>query len=105
MLKIRYIVRRREISGRRHIVLFCAALACALALLTALTATAGAAGRPSFDAHGSVEQVYATGLKPGAKLTLFDRRGRKVATRKADSLGAVLFRHLLPGGRYHVRLA
>ena len=38
-------------------------------------------------------------------MTLFDRRGRKVATKPADSLGGVLFRKLAPGGGYRVRLA
>jgi predicted acyl esterase len=76
-----------------------------LALLLT-TGHAGAAGlaAPSFEAHGSVEQVYATGLSPGARTTLFDRRGRKVATKNADSLGGVLFRNLAPGGGYRVGL-
>jgi predicted acyl esterase len=65
---------------------------------------ATSASATSFEAHGSVEQVYATGLSPGARMTLFDRRGRKVATKPADSLGGVLFRNLAPGGGYRVRL-
>src|SRR4249919_2832422 len=72
-----------------------------------MTGRAGAASESatSVEAHGSVEQVYATGLGPGARVTLFDRRGRKVATKEADSLGGVLFRKLAPGGGYRVRLA
>ncbi len=46
-----------------------------------------------------------TGLGPKARVALFDRRGRRVATRKADGLGAVLFRKLKPGKGYRVRLA
>jgi predicted acyl esterase len=78
-----------------------------LALLLTGGVNAGAEGRAgsSFEARGSVEQVYATGLSPGARTTLVDRRGRKLATRSADSLGGVLFRRLKPGGGYRVRLA
>ena len=68
---------------------------------------AGAAGRAStsFEAHGSVEQVYATGLRPKARVVLFDRRDRKLARKRADGLGGVLFRNLKPGRGYRVGLA
>ncbi|MDX6590236.1 MAG: hypothetical protein QOI84_1510, partial [Solirubrobacterales bacterium] len=58
------------------------ALGCGLLALLLTSGRAGAAAQaaPPFEAHGSVEQVYATGLSPGARMTLFDRRGRKVAT-------------------------
>jgi predicted acyl esterase len=62
------------------------------------------AGAAPLEAHGSVEQVYATGLKPGARATLLDRRGRKVATKQAGELGGILFRRVAPGGGYRVRL-
>jgi uncharacterized protein len=82
-------------------------LGCGVLVLLAMTGRAGAASESatSFEAHGSVEQVYATGLGPGARMTLFDRRRRKVATKPADSLGGVLFRNVAPGGGYRVRLA
>jgi predicted acyl esterase len=82
----------------------CLALGCALVALLLAAGPAGAA-QPSFDAHGSVEQVYATGVKAGVEVALLDRRGRKVATRKADPLGGVLFRKVAPGKGYRVRLA
>jgi predicted acyl esterase len=83
------------------------ALGCGLLALLLGAGRADAAGRaaPSFEAHGSVEQVYATGLSPGVRMTLVDRRGQKVATKPADSLGGVLFRNLAPGGGYRVSLA
>jgi uncharacterized protein len=56
----------------------------------------------AFDAHGSVEQVYATGLAPGAAVTLDDLEGNEVETKNADSLGGVLFREIAPGGGYRV---
>jgi uncharacterized protein len=76
---------------------------CALAAALAVAAP-GAAAAQSLTAHGSVEQVYATGLHPGAKVTLLDRRGRKVATKNADELGGVLFREVKPGKGYRLRL-
>ena len=85
----------------------CVALGCGLLALLLTTGRAGAVGQtaPSFEAHGSVEQVYATGLSPGVRMTLFDRRSRKVATKRADSLGGVLFRNLAAGRGYRVGLA
>ncbi len=66
---------------------------------------ASAARRPSFQARGSVEQVYVTGLAPGARVVLADRRGRRVARKRADNLGGALFRRVAPGRGYRVRLA
>ncbi|HET7589927.1 MAG TPA: CocE/NonD family hydrolase [Solirubrobacterales bacterium] len=79
-------------------------------VLTALSAAllllpAAAAGAATFEAHGSVEQVYATGLPAGAAVSLLDGEGQEVATKDADELGAVLFRHVAPGPGYRVRLA
>jgi predicted acyl esterase len=72
--------------------------AIALALVFANIAAAA-----SFSAHGSVEQVYATGLPPGAQVSL-KRAGQLVATRNANDLGGVLFRNVTPAGGYRVRL-
>ena len=72
----------------------------------ALTLPSGAVGaEPSFSAHGSAEQVYVTGLKPGARTTLFDRTGDTVATKRAGTLGGLIFRRVEPGEGYRVRLA
>jgi uncharacterized protein len=77
------------------------ALACCL--LAALFAAPGtAAAVPAFEAHGSVEQVYATGLPPGAQVTLRDGGGLTVATRTANDLGGTLFRNVAPGDGYRV---
>jgi predicted acyl esterase len=74
-------------------------------LLAALIVPGGAVaaeGSPSFEAHGSVEQVYATGLPPGAQVSLFDGEGHETATRSANQLGGTLFRNVAPGTGYHV---
>ncbi len=78
-----------------------------LALMCATPANAGveSPGAPAFSAHGSVEQVYVTGLDARARMTLVDRSGRAIATRRADELGGLLFRHVKPGTAYRVRLA
>ncbi len=84
-----------------------AALAASVVLL-ALSAGASTAGaRPpapaaTFSAHGSVEQVYVTGARPGATLTLLNRGGARVRSRRADPLGGVLFRDVRPGRGYRV---
>ena len=73
----------------------------ALALVFANGASAAAA---SFDAHGSVEQVYATGLPPGASTSLLNPSGQAIQTRAANNLGGILFRNVQPGNGYRVRL-
>jgi hypothetical protein len=75
-------------------------LGCALLALLLVPGTAAAA----IDAHGSVEQVYATGLAPGAQVSLYDSGGAAVATREANQLGGVLFREVAPGSGYTVGL-
>ena len=74
----------------------------ATAVALAAPASAGAA-EPSFDARGSVEQVYVTGLKPDVRATLVDRSGEKVARRRANKQGGLLFRRVKPGNGYRVR--
>jgi predicted acyl esterase len=63
------------------------------------------AAAPSFEAHGSVEQVYATGLPSGAQVSLYDSEGGEVATKSANNLGGILFRNVAPGDGYRVGLA
>jgi predicted acyl esterase len=66
-------------------------------------ATGVAAADASFSAHGSVEQVYATGLAPGVQVALLDSAGKTVAAKAADSLGGLLFRDVTPGSGYRLR--
>src|SRR5436309_3003616 len=77
--------------------LLCAAV---LALLC-MTASASAAD-PSFSAHGSVEQVYVTGLAPYEQMSLVNGAGTTVATQPADPQGGLLFRNVTPGSGYRV---
>ena len=53
--------------------------------------------------RGSAEQVQVTGVKGGARLTLVNSRGRAVKSRRADSLGGLVFRGVRPGHGYRVR--
>ncbi|MEA2484369.1 MAG: uncharacterized protein QOC55_2316, partial [Thermoleophilaceae bacterium] len=76
------------------------------ALMGALTLTCAAAApsaADAFTARGSAEQVDVTGLAPNAKVTLVGRGGRKVATKRANALGGLLFRNVKPGAGYRVR--
>jgi predicted acyl esterase len=88
------------VSARR----ICIAV-CATVLAAALIPAAGAAAAPTFTAKGSVEQVYVTGLTPGAQMSLVNGAGRTVATQPANSLGGLLFRNVTPGSGYRVRPA
>jgi len=74
-------------------------LALGCGLLASLLAPAAALG---FEAHGSVEQVYATGLPAGAQVSLYNGEGAEVATRSANELGGTLFRNVAPGSGYRV---
>jgi len=71
-------------------------------LLAGLLGAPAAVADPAFEARGSVEQVYATGLEPGAAVTLLDSGGQTVATRTANELGGTLFRNVSPGSGYKV---
>src|SRR3954464_4966762 len=80
------------------------ALAVVAAVVALAVATGTAVAAASFSAHGSVEQVYATGAAAGTPMTLLDSAGHTGATKKAGSLGGVLFRDVKPGSGYRVRV-
>src|SRR5947208_3757707 len=84
----------------RSLAIVCGMTAIAVALVFANPAAAEA----SFSAHGSAEQVYATGLPPGAQASLLDPAGQVVVTRNANNLGGLLFRNVTPGDGYRLRL-
>ncbi len=67
-------------------------------------APASAGSDPGYEARGSVEQVYATGLESGQMVDLI-KGGETIETNKATAEGGVLFRHLTPGGGYVVHPA
>jgi len=77
----------------------------ATAALALALATAAGTADAAFKAHGSVEQVYVTGLAARAQASLLDSGGGKVATKRADGLGGLLFRNVKPGKGYRVRLS
>jgi predicted acyl esterase len=87
----------RPVLGRRVRIGVVATLA---ATLAAWIVTAAAAS--AFNAQGSVEQVYVTGLAPGAEMSLHGPKGETVSTQTADSLGGLLFRKVAPGKGYEV---
>src|SRR4051794_10180649 len=59
----------------------------------------------AIDAHGRARQVYATGLKSTAQVSLLNGKCRKFATKRADGLGGVRFRNAKPGAGDRVRPA
>src|SRR4051794_65830 len=95
-----------EDPPRLRFVLVSAALSCAALVMLLVSAPAFAAGGgPGVSAHGSVGQVYVTGLKSKQRMTLLNRGGRAVATKTADAQGGLLFRSVNPGTGYRVRPA
>src|SRR3954466_13957586 len=78
-----------------------ARLPVAVAILPALIAPGIA--HAAVDAHGSSKQGDAASLKSKAQVSLLDGKGRKVATKRADGLGGVLFRNVKPGTGYRIR--
>ncbi|MFL5891722.1 MAG: CocE/NonD family hydrolase [Solirubrobacterales bacterium] len=82
------------------------ALAAAVAIAMLATAASAGAARgtsPGFSAHGSVGQVYATGLVSKQRVTLLNGAGHAVVSKRADGLGGVLFRRVKPATGYRVR--
>jgi uncharacterized protein len=73
--------------------------------LATVLAVLGAAGQAAaaIQAHGSVEQVYAVGLRAHGPVLLINRHGRTVARRRADALGGVVFRGVAVGRGYRLR--
>src|SRR3954452_3570823 len=74
-----------------------------LIAVVALAALAFPGGAAAFDAHGSVRQVYVTGVAPRARMALLKPSGRPARTKRADGLGGLLFRNVKPGRGYRVR--
>ncbi len=91
---------RVRASSRRIV-----ATAAALFVITAVavvTATTPAGAVATFDAHGSVNQVYVTKLTPGDPVELRDAQSTLVGSGTADSQGAFLFRTVDAGTGYTV---
>src|SRR5437764_12876263 len=73
-------------------------IALAVALTTATAASA-------LTVHGSVQQVYVVGAHAHQRVALLDRGGHVVQSRRAGSLGGVVYRGVKPGRGYRVRPA
>ena len=66
-------------------------------LAVMLTTATGAVAAPTFSAHGSVEQVYVTGLAPGAQMSLRQQRRHDGRHQAGHALGGLLFRNVRRG--------
>ena len=75
----------------------------AAVLAFAVWTSPSVAATARLDAHGSVQQVYVTGLRAHARASLLDRRGATVTARRADARGGIVFRSVTPGRGYRVR--
>ena len=94
-------------SSRLHHTRSAARMLTALALsalaMGALAAKASAA--PGLTVRGSVAQVDVVGARAHQQVALLDRRGRVTQTRRAASLGGIVYRGVKPGPGYRVRPA
>ncbi len=72
-------------------------------VVLAVALAIAAAPAQAFDARGSAEQVYVTGLQPGGATVLLNAAGETARTKAADAQGGVLFRKVAPGEGYRVR--
>jgi uncharacterized protein len=71
--------------------------------LSVALATASAAS--ALTVRGSVQQVYVVGAHAHQRIALLDRRGHVLQSRRAGSLGGVVYRGVKPGRGYRVRPA
>src|SRR5262249_23618067 len=85
-----------KISIRSYVI----ALAASLGLLCAMASAASA-----LTVHGSVQQVYVVAAHAHQRIALLNRRGHVVQSRRAGSLGGVVYRGIKPGPGYRVRPA
>jgi predicted acyl esterase len=90
---------------RNQVALLRISLVAALIAGLGVTAASSAATPHAFTARGSAKQVYVTGLPSGARAELLDGSGHRVAGKKADSLGGLVFYGVKPGSGYRVRLS
>lgn len=74
-----------------------------LLLVAGGSASTAAAAPAAMTARGSVGEAYVLGAKPGATLRLVDRRGKRVATGRADRFGSRIFTPVEAGTGYRVR--
>jgi uncharacterized protein len=104
MCKAHGVARSEVVRIRVRVIVMTATLAAILVLAPGAWAAKTRTSRPTFSAHGSAEQVYVTGLAGDARMSLLNRKGRRLSTQRADSLGGLLFRSVQPGSGYRVRL-
>ncbi len=76
----------------------------AFLLCVLLVGPASAAGKATFTARGSAEQVYVLGLAAKQRASLLRPNGKVLYAQRADSLGGLLFRDVPPGTGYRVRI-
>jgi uncharacterized protein len=85
----------------RQVALGAAALLCVV-IAGGCGASSGSASlaAASFAGHGSIDEAYAVGAKPGTKLTVVDAAGSQVSSGTVDSLGGLVIPNLKPGSGY-----
>ncbi len=73
------------------------------------TGKSGASGQSTpvaapFEGHGSIDEAYVLGAKPGEQLTVIDGSGGKVGSGVVDKLGGLIVTDLTPGPGYRFEL-
>jgi len=90
--------RRKASAGWRASAVF----ACGGIMAGLLSANGAGASPATFNAAGSAEQVYVTGLAPSESASLLTNSGQTLTSQSADPLGGLLFRNVPPGKGYRV---
>src|ERR1700722_3992345 len=92
----------RKSSAAARIALIVAITISVLLIVSVVPVARTAASTPKFNAVGSAEQVYVTGLAPDAQASLITPQEKTLYTQTADDLGGLLFRKVPPGTGYRV---
>jgi uncharacterized protein len=95
----------KKVSHVSHLGQAVGLAAAGLLIAACVSPSLAAAPAASLTVRGSVKQVDVTGAGPGERLRLIDRHRHLVASRRAGSLGGVVFRNVNPGRGYRVRRA
>jgi predicted acyl esterase len=75
-------------------------LAAGSLVVPAATPAGASVAVTSFRGHGSIDEAYVLGARPGTRLTAVNGGGRRVGSGVVDRLGSLIVRNLTPGSGF-----